>query len=101
MVTDALDLAIITPSALLAGVLLRRRDPLGYLIATVLLVLLLILAPAIIAQTISQIAAGIDFTPGEVIGPIAGFIVLGAIAARCLTGVLASLEGPPRPADRS
>ena len=92
MVTDALDLAIITPSALLAGMLLRRREPTGYLIAIVLLVLLLILAPAIIAQTISQLAAGIDFTPGEVIGPMAGFVVLGAIAAWCLLGLLRPLK---------
>ena len=33
MVTDALDLAIITPSTLLAGVLLLRRRPEGWLIA--------------------------------------------------------------------
>lgn len=93
MVTDALDLAIITPSALLAGVLLRRNEPLGYLIAIVLLVLLLVLAPAIIAQTVSQRAAGIDFTAGEVIGPIAGFVALGAIAAWCLVGLLRPLAG--------
>ena len=91
MVTDALDLAIITPSALLAGTLLRRNEPLGYLVAIVLLVLLLVLAPAIIAQTISQLAVGIDFTPGEVIGPMAGFVVLGAIAAWCLIGLLRPL----------
>jgi hypothetical protein len=29
MVTDALDLAVITPSALLGGVLLRRREAFG------------------------------------------------------------------------
>ena len=91
MVTDALDLAIITPSALLAGMLLRRREPLGYLIAIVLLVLLLILAPAIIAQTVSQLAADIAFTGGETVGPMAGFLVLGVIAAWCLRGLLRPL----------
>ena len=92
MVTDALDLAIITPSALLAGMLLRRREPLGYAIAIVLLVLLLILAPTIIAQTVSQLAADIEFTGGEIVGPMAGFVVLGAIAAWCLRGLLRPLR---------
>lgn len=96
MVTDALDLAIITPSALLAAVLLRRNDPSGYPLAIVLLVLLLVLAPAIIAQTISQLAAGIAFGAGEVIGPIAGFVVLGALAAWCLAGCCDRLIRPPR-----
>lgn len=91
MVTDALDLAIITPSALLAGMLLRRSEPLGYLIVIVLLVLLLVLAPAITAQTVSQLAVDIDFTPAEVIGPMAGFVVLGALAAWCLIGLLRPL----------
>lgn len=91
MVTDALDLAIITPAALLAGMLLRRREPLGYLIAIVLLVLLLILAPAIVAQTLSQLAADIEFTGGEIVGPMAGFVVLGALAAWCLHGLLRPL----------
>ena len=99
MVTDTLDLAIITPSALLAAILVRRNDPSGYLIAIVLLVLLLVLAPAIVAQTISQLAAGIAFTAGEVIGPIAGFVVLGAFAAWCLAGLLRAVDpaAPPRP----
>lgn len=80
MVTDALDLAVLTPSALLAGVLLHRGHPLGYRIAFPLLVLLVMLAPAIVAQSIKQESAGIDFTTGEIVGPTAGFIVLGAIA---------------------
>jgi hypothetical protein len=88
MVTDALDLAVITPSAMLAGVLLHRREPLGYPIAIALLVLLLVLAPAIIAQTISQLAVDIQFAAGEVIGPIAGFLVLATIAGWCLRGIL-------------
>ena len=92
MVTDALDLAIITPSALLAGRLLHRGRPSGYLIAIVLLVLLLVLAPAIVAQTVSQLAVDIEFTAGEVIGPMAGFVVLAAIAAWCLAGLLAPLR---------
>ena len=95
MVTDALDLAIISPAAVLSGVLLRRRDPLGYPIAIALLVLLLILAPAIVAQTISQLAVDIEFTVGEVIGPMAGFVVLASFAGWCLSGLLHAVAVRP------
>ena len=79
---------------MLAGMLLRRREPLGYPIAIALLVLLLVLAPAIIAQTISQLAVDIQFTAGEVIGPIAGFLVLAAFAGWCLHGILREPGAP-------
>jgi hypothetical protein len=45
MVTYALDLAIITPAALLCAVLVLRGNPMGYVIAVPLLALLVLLAP--------------------------------------------------------
>jgi hypothetical protein len=68
-VTYVLDLGIITPSAFLTGWLLHRRAPLGYLLAFPLLSILVLLAPSIVAATISQLSAGISLTPGEIIGP--------------------------------
>ncbi|PSN20573.1 hypothetical protein C7271_01445 [filamentous cyanobacterium CCP5] len=79
-VTDALDLGLITPTTFLAGWLILRRSPLGYLIALALLVLEIMLLPMITAQTISQLAAGIAFTSVEIIGPITGFAILGLLA---------------------
>lgn len=79
-ITDALDFGIITPATFIAGVLILRRNPLGYLIACALLVLEVMLTPLIIAQTISQLMAGVTFTPAEIIGPIAGFAILGLFA---------------------
>jgi hypothetical protein len=79
-VTDALDLGIITPATFVAGMLILRRKPLGYVMAFSMLVLEIMLAPMIAAQTISQLRAGISFTPGEIIGPITGFAVLGVSA---------------------
>ena len=88
MVTDALDLGIIVPLTFLTGILLLRRDPHGYLIAFPLLVVLVILGPVVAAQTVSQIAAGISYTTGEVVGPIAGFITLGLVAIWILAALL-------------
>lgn len=87
-VTYSLDLAVITPAAAMAGLLVRRREPLGYLIAAPLLVTIVLLLPSISLATALQAAAGIAFTPAEVIGPIAGFGVLGAVGARLLVRLL-------------
>jgi len=87
-VTFSLDLAIVAPSAALAGLLVRRREPLGYLIASPLLVTIVLLLPTIALSTALQAAAGIPFTTAQVVGPIAGFGVLGAVGARLLVQLL-------------
>jgi hypothetical protein len=79
-VTYVLDLGIITPATIISGLLILRGNGLGYIIAFALIVLELLLAPMIIAQTIFQLAGGIVLSPGEIIGPTCGFIVLGLIA---------------------
>ncbi|HRW09864.1 MAG TPA: hypothetical protein P5121_32405 [Caldilineaceae bacterium] len=79
-ITDVLDLGIITPVTLIAGRLIWRRNPVGYLIAFSLLVLEIMLTPMIAAQTVSQLVAGITFTPAEILGPMAGFATLGLFA---------------------
>jgi hypothetical protein len=90
-VTDALDLGLITPTTFLAGWLILRRSPLGYLVALALLVLEIMLLPMIAAQTVSQLSAGIAFTPGEIIGPIAGFATLGLLALWVTIAILKPL----------
>ncbi|MCZ2860586.1 hypothetical protein [Blastococcus sp. VKM Ac-2987] len=83
-VTFSLDLAVVAPAAALAGMLVRRREPMGYLLAAPLLVTIALLLPTIALSTVLQAAAGISFTAAEVIGPIAGFGVLGALGTRLL-----------------
>ena len=87
-VTFSLDLAIVAPSAALAGLLVRRREPLGYLLAAPLLVTVVLLLPTIALSTALQAAAGISFTAAQAVGPIAGFGVLGALGARLLVQLL-------------
>jgi hypothetical protein len=80
MVTDAIDLALITPTTIVAGTLILQRKPLGYVIAFPLLGLIVLLLPAITLMTVFQVQAGVVFTPGEIVGPIAGFATLGLFA---------------------
>jgi hypothetical protein len=92
MVTDALDLAIMTPATIIAGVLILRRAPLGYLIACALLVLEMLLAPLIAAQTVSQVLAGVSFSAGQMIGPIAGFSLIALAAIVVTTALLRTIS---------
>ncbi len=78
MVTDVLDLGIIVPLTIISGVLLLRRDLRGYFVAIPLIVVVVLLVPTIGAQTLSQVTAGVSLSPGEIIGPLAGFIILGS-----------------------
>jgi hypothetical protein len=86
-VTVALDLAVITPLVFAAAALVRRREPLGYLLAAALLVLEVMLAPMIAAQTVGQLRAGVTLSAGEVAGPVTGFLVLAAAAAWFLVAI--------------
>jgi len=92
MVTYALDLAIITPATFLCAILILRGDPLGYVIASPLLTLVVLLTPQIILSTVFQRSAGVPFTMGEMIGPVTGFVVLGLIAAWLLVAILRGLS---------
>ena len=93
-VTYALDLAIITPATFVAGRLVIRGESRGYLLAGVLTMLLILLAPVIVLSTFKQIRAGIAFSPAEVVGPIAGFLVLGLLGLGVLSSILARLAAP-------
>ncbi|MCC6614970.1 MAG: hypothetical protein IT320_15935 [Anaerolineae bacterium] len=90
-ITFALDLAIITPSTFISGALILQGDALGYLIAVPLLVIIVLLAPLITLSTIMQRKAGVEFSQGEMIGPVAGFLVLGLIAILLAVSLFAAL----------
>lgn len=88
MVTDALDLAVLTPSMFLLAALVLRRDPLGYRIAFALLGIIVLLAPGIAASTVVQRQAGVVFTQAELLGPVGGFTVLGLAATLVAASIL-------------
>jgi hypothetical protein len=93
LITHALDLAIIFPAAVLAGWLILRGNPLGYVMSTPLLVLLALLAPMITLQTIFQVQAGVEIPLGVAIGPIGGFLVFALVAIWFVIRLLGSIPG--------
>lgn len=92
MVTYALDLAVITPATFLCAILVLRGEPLGYAIAVPLLTLIILLAPQIILSTVFQRSAGVPFTTGEMVGPVAGFVILGLLASWLLVAILRGIK---------
>ncbi|HRQ38580.1 MAG TPA: hypothetical protein PLD25_11790 [Chloroflexota bacterium] len=94
MVTHALDMAIIAPACVLTAVYLRRREPVGYLLAAPLLILCALIGVVVIGQTLFQTLAGITFPIGVYIGMIGSWVVLGAFAIWLTLAFFRSLSEP-------
>jgi hypothetical protein len=95
--TYALDLGIILPAAWAAAVLVLRRDPLGTLLACMLITLNLTIGLAVASQSIMQVLDGIILTPGEYAAYAAPFILLSLIAAWLLVTIYRNIrenQGP-------
>jgi hypothetical protein len=78
--THGFDSAIITPAAVIAGVCLLRRNPLGYLLAAPILILCTLIGAVVIGQTVVQTLVGLVFPIQIYIGMIGTWIVMGAFA---------------------
>lgn len=92
--TNGLDIAVIVPATILAGVLILRREPLGYALGIPLVLFAGLLAPMITAMTVLQLRAGVDFTAGQIVGPISGFVLLAVVAVWLLVALLRHVTAP-------
>ena len=91
-VTTALDVGLITPACFLAGVLLLRRKPMGYVLTAVLLTLLTLIGLVVVGQTAVQLADGVLLTPAEMAGFVAPFVTLGLLAIGFLIALLGHIN---------
>lgn len=80
LVTYTLDVGIIAPTALLAGILLLRRIPLGYLLTGMLTLMLALVGAMVIGQTVMQLNLGVELSVGQLVGMVGTWIVMGGIA---------------------
>lgn len=90
--THGFDSAVITPAAVLTGILLWRRRPLGYLLAAPLMLFCALVGVVVIAQSISQALAGLVFPLPVYIGMIGSWVVMGAFALGLTRSLFRSLE---------
>ena len=91
MVTEALDLAIITPAAVISGMLILRHNAWGYRILFPLLGIIIFLLPIIVVSTILQMSVGVTFSACEIIDPVSGFSILGLLAIILITKILRAI----------
>jgi len=78
--TFAIDLAIILPLALYCGIGLFKKKETAYQLTPVLLILLTGVGMCVIFQTIMQSILGVVLEPGQFIGLVISFVILGTIA---------------------
>lgn len=90
--THAFDSAVITPAAVLTGILLWRRKPLGYLLAAPLMLFCALVGVVVTAQSISQALAGLVFPVPVYIGMIGSWVVMGGFALALTRSFFRSLE---------
>jgi hypothetical protein len=79
-VTAVLDLGIILPSVILTGILLLKRKPLGIILSSTLLILLIQIGFVVVGQTMMQMTDGIKLTLREIAAFVAPFIILSLAA---------------------
>ena len=95
-VTDALDLGLVVPVAVLAGVQVVRRTPSGRVLAVVMLVVNVCIGLLLMGQALAQVLAGVPLTPGEIVTKVLTFAVLTLVAG----GLLARMAIAGRAARR-
>jgi hypothetical protein len=75
IITFVVDLGIIAPALVIAGILFQRREPLGYMLASVLLIFIDVLGTSLLVMGIAQQIAGL-MSIGQFIGFVVSFAIL-------------------------
>jgi hypothetical protein len=81
-ITYVIDLGIIPPVCYLTGIMVLRRVPQGYLLASLMIILNAFIGLVVISQTIFQYLAEIVLSTGQYIGFVGTFVVMGGFAMR-------------------
>lgn len=80
IITYPLDLGLIAPYAVIVGVLVLRRAPIGFIFAAPMLVLCALIGLVVAAQTAFQLNAGVQLTTGEVVIYVVSFLSMSLVA---------------------
>ena len=91
-ITTVLDVGLIVPACFLAGVLLLRHKPLGYLLSSTLLILLALVGLIVVGQTVMQTLDGIVLSAGEFAAFVVPFCTLSLIAVGLSVVILRNIQ---------
>jgi hypothetical protein len=93
IVTYALDMGIIAPVLVISGILFRRREPLGYILASVLLIFIDTLGTSLLVMGIAQQIAGL-MNIGQFIGFVVSFAILTFFSLGFTVALFRNMRGP-------
>jgi Flavodoxin len=82
--TEALDLGIVVPIAVIASIQLLRKQPLGSVLALIMLVINVCIGVLLIAQGVAQLVSGVPLTAGEIVTKMLTFAALTLVAGSLL-----------------
>ena len=91
-ITYVIDLGIIPPVCYLTGFLVLRRSPQGYLLSALMIILNAFIGLVVISQTVFQYLAGIVLDPGQYIGFVGTFVLMGSVAIRIIYLVMRNIS---------
>jgi hypothetical protein len=100
IITFVIDMAIIAPILVSAGLLFRRGEPLGYLLTSVLLVFIDALGLSLLAMGIAQQLAGLMNT-GQFIGFVVSFAILTLFSLRFTIVLLRNIVDDSQPREQA
>jgi hypothetical protein len=90
LVIQALDLAFVVPTAILAGILLFRKKTFGYLLAPIIIIKAAALLMAITSMIVMQMIRGIEVDMVQV----GVFLVFDLIIVVCLAIIMRNIKEP-------
>ncbi|MCS7011793.1 MAG: hypothetical protein NZL98_10530 [Anaerolineales bacterium] len=90
--THGFDSAVITPAAVLTGILVWQRRPPGYLLAAPIMLFCVLVGVVVIGQSISQALAGLVFPIPVYIGMVGSWVVMGGFALGLTRSFFRNLE---------
>ncbi len=99
-ITGIIDIGIIAPALILGGVLIRRGDPFGYLLASTLLIFTCILGANLTAAGIVQVTKEV-ITVGQAMAFTVPFVILTLIAIWFTVVLFQNFSEDSRPPRRS
>ena len=94
VITFVLDMGIIAPVLVSAGILLRRSEPLGYVLSSLLLVFIDALGLSLLAMGIVQKMAGL-MNIGQFIGFVVSFAILTLFSLRYTVALFRDIKDVP------
>jgi hypothetical protein len=90
LVIQAMDLGFVVPTAILSGVLLRKRKPFGYLLSSVVFIKGLTMGTALTAMIIGQLIAGVEIG----IAMIVIFPAINLLMVYCMFVIMKNIREP-------